>query len=204
MNNEQGLANSPKPVQVNESPKRPRITRTQIYRLKTPLVDYDQYVRTLGAFIRGKMPSLQPIANVAYEKGHQVESVEVDVSIQQVGERGEGEFVQDENKAVDWHNRGRMEITPQLAGPHSISGTEVIPTSNLLTPNQTTTVDIVEEMGIYPDQKPQPGDNILQFPQNRTQAIENPSSPTGAGETVSELDVARANSLFLQPPKKAA
>lgn len=159
------------PSTTSEPPKRPRVTRNQFVRIKSPIHDYDQYSRVLGAFHVANMPP-GPVIKNAIEKGHQMETIEVDAPIAAVGEAGRGKLFKDENKTIYIYNEGEIEIIPQLINPASTSVNAVVSNSSLEDSTQPTTLNFINTVGVYPDQKPQlpeaqsqPGNNIVQFPQ---------------------------------------
>ncbi len=161
------------------------ISRAQSYNIHLPPESFhpsesseiSQITRTINAYSVAGM-TYEDIADTLEEKGNKVERGETDAFMKDGWQGKVGEVLETEKGIRAWQNRGEViSLIPQITAGTTLSGTEVVTTSQNLATNQQK-VNVIEGINVQASDYTEvqtPNNNILQFPQNQA-PIEQPAS----------------------------
>lgn len=130
-------------------------TRAKSFKVKAPVSNFAQYVKTVKAYALAGLP-FEHIANAGDFLQDEVERGEVDASITQGWQSKIGEIAEDENRILAWQNRGEtVSLTHQLPQAASVTGMEVVSISQNLVisgNNKEKTVEVLEGIAVVNNQ----------------------------------------------------
>lgn len=142
-------------------------TRAKSFKVKSPTVNYTQYVKTVKAYALAGLP-FEHIANAGDFLGDVVERNEVDAPLQEGWQKKQGEITEEKSKILAWQNRGEtVSITRQISSPAPVTGLEVVSVSQELTeidPSQKQIINVVEGIAVINNQPTPLPNHVTQNP----------------------------------------
>lgn len=128
--------------------------RAKSFKVTSGTGNYSQYVSTIKAYALAGMP-FEHIANAGEYIGDSVEKGELDASLIAGWQEKAGEIAEEESKVLAWQNRGDViSVTQQLDAPASLTGQEVVRSSQDLTSqqNQPQNLNVLEGIAVFNQQ----------------------------------------------------
>lgn len=145
------------PLQVDQPDRTFATVRAKSYKVCSPPDNMNQFGRAISACIAAGM-SLNEVAKAGEFLGYNVNRQELDALIAQSFQPAQkiGEVVESEGKIIAWQNRGEVISANRLTGPSSLTGREIVVTSqDVITPAaDQEVIEVLEGIAVFQREEP--------------------------------------------------